>query len=90
MTCVAVHEGQNCKCLINRSSWSLILFIYVGLQYQEDLKIRAMNDVTARKDQEHLEVRIRTKRNNSCFSTFFSLGNDQKKRSYALVSTNIF
>jgi hypothetical protein len=28
-----------------------------GLEYQEDLKIRAMNDVTARKDKEHLEVR---------------------------------
>lgn len=31
---------------------------YVGIQYQDDLKIRAMNDVTARKDQEHLEVRL--------------------------------
>ena len=28
----------------------------LGLQYQEDLKIRAQNDVTARKDKEHLEV----------------------------------
>lgn len=28
----------------------------IGLEYQEDLKIRAMNDITARKDQEHLEV----------------------------------
>lgn len=27
-----------------------------GLEYQEDLKIRAANDATARKDQEHLEV----------------------------------
>ncbi|CAF1509648.1 unnamed protein product, partial [Adineta steineri] len=41
MTCVAVHEGQNC------------------LEYQEDLKLRAMNDATARKDQEHLEEMIK-------------------------------
>lgn len=32
--------------------------LYLGLEYQEDLKIRAANDATARKDQEHLEVRI--------------------------------
>lgn len=33
-------------------------YVYsIGLQYQEDLKIRAQNDVTARKDKEHLEVK---------------------------------
>ncbi|CAF4411778.1 unnamed protein product, partial [Rotaria sp. Silwood2] len=48
MTCVAVHEGQNC------------------LEYQEDLKIRAMNDITARKDQEHLEEMIKRKEAMHC------------------------
>lgn len=33
------------------------IYLCTGLEYQEDLKIRAMNDVTARKDKEHLEVR---------------------------------
>lgn len=35
-----------------------LLYMSVGLEYQEDLKLRALNDVTARKDQEHLEVRL--------------------------------
>jgi len=45
------------------------MYIYVGLQYQEDLKIRAMNDVTARKDQEHLQVKLISNRNNQYFYT---------------------
>ncbi|CAF0758133.1 unnamed protein product [Adineta ricciae] len=48
MTCVAVHEGQNC------------------LEYQEDLKIRAANDATARKDQEHLEEMIKRREAMHC------------------------
>ncbi|CAF4526935.1 unnamed protein product, partial [Rotaria socialis] len=48
MTCVAVHEGQNC------------------LEYQEALKIRAMNDITARKDQEHLEEMIKRREAMHC------------------------
>lgn len=45
------HTDQN---LFQESFYSDSL----GLQYQEDLKIRAMNDVTARKDKEHLEVGV--------------------------------
>ncbi len=47
------------------------IYIYVGLEYQEDLKIRAMNDATARKDQEHLEVRL-TLHKNKKLNYFFS------------------
>jgi len=45
--------------------------MYVGLEYQEDLKLRALNDATARKDQEHLEVRLISNRNNQIILSFF-------------------
>jgi len=66
------------------------IYIYIGLEYQEDLKIRAVNDATARKDQEHLEVRITADRNYKYSQiNYLFIGNDQKKGSYALVSTSI-
>ncbi len=46
--------------LIDWLSWLVILHWCLGLEYQEDLKLRAMNDATARKDQEHLEVRLKS------------------------------
>jgi hypothetical protein len=47
-----------------------------------------MNDATARKDQEHLEVRLKSyiKNNNQ----LFLLGNDQTTRSDVLVSISLF
>ena len=79
MTCVAVHEGQNCK------SHQFILIItngihYVGLEYQEDLKLRAVNDATARKDQQHLEVRTTTNRNYKYFQKTYFLQEMIKRR----------
>jgi hypothetical protein len=51
--------------------------MHVGLEYQEDLKIRAVNDATARKDQEHLEVRITTDRNYKYSQiNYLFIGND--------------
>lgn len=52
---------------INRF-WSLIAqHLSSGLQYQEDLKIRAANDETARKDKEHLEVCIKVSESHLIF-----------------------
>lgn len=64
------------------------IYLCTGLEYQEDLKIRAMNDVTARKDKEHLEVRsIEWMRQNNIQR--IPLGNDQTARSDVLVSVTL-
>jgi len=45
------------------------------LEFQEDLKLRAMNDATARKDQEHLEVtryELNKQTNHMFYFLFFS------------------
>jgi len=57
MTCAAIHEGQSCKCALHLLYYSFTR--YVGREYQDDLKIRAMHDSNVRKDVEHLEVKIK-------------------------------
>jgi hypothetical protein len=69
MTCVAVHEGQNCKFCQSIIIDSYCTYICIGLEYQEDLKLRAINDATARKDQDHLEVRLVSIRINEYLQT---------------------
>jgi hypothetical protein len=77
MTCAAIHEGQNCKSYQSIMIITYCRHICTGLEYQEDLKIRAANDVTARKDQEHLEVRLTLNRINKYFSNkFLFIGDD--------------